>query len=105
MVIHYAFRWTLRPDVDEVDVQSSPSQMDSNSAVSSSKEHWVGTADNEERIEKNMRKMKGEAGLSSPGLPIRGGGGGGGGSLVGGRPRLHSCFQIPGQAQEGSRLH
>lgn len=49
MVIHYAFRRTLEPDVDEVDIQSSPSQMDSNSAVSSSTEHRTQAVDNEQQ--------------------------------------------------------
>lgn len=66
MVIHDAFRWTLRPDVDEVYVQSSPSQMDSNLPVSSSKEHGIGIADNEDRREKNTRKGGGGAQLSRP---------------------------------------
>lgn len=62
-------------------MQSSPSQMDSNSAVSSSKEHRIGTADNEERREKTRgERERGVGGrLGSPVLPIRGGGGGGGG--------------------------
>lgn len=84
--------------------------MDSNSAVSSSKEHGIDTVDNEGEEEKKKERGGGgrrEAGLGSLGLPIRRGGGGGRGRRgvgvgVGG---LHSCFHIPGQVQEGSRVH
>lgn len=106
MVIHYAFRRTLRPDVDEVDVQSSPSQMDSNSAVSSSREHGIGTAGNEERSEKTRGRggggRRGSALQACP-LDVVVGDGGEGGER--GEARLHSCFHIPGQVQEGSRVH
>lgn len=85
--------------------------MDSNSAVSSSKEHGIGTADNEERREKNTRRMEGLGGGRGSALqacPLEAvvvDGGGGGGGMGGGGARLHSCFHIPGQVQEGSRLH
>lgn len=84
--------------------------MDSNSAVSSSKEHGNGTANNEERREKNTRKgdcegrRRGSALQACPLEVVVVVDGGTRGRGEGG-VRLHSCFHIPGQVQEGSRVH